>query len=117
MTILDLKIIALLSLILDHIGKFISSTPVVLRWLGRLAAPIFLFVASESWTYTSSKGKYLLRLYLSSVLMGALQYILDIDNNFFRQLFCVCCWFTLTDLAHQNKRNSGATLLYMCYGS
>ncbi len=106
-----LKVIATISMLIDHIGSFIPGSPIALRWIGRVAAPIFLFAAVEGWRNTRNKKHYLLRLYTASVLMGVVQYILDIDNNFFRQIYCVCCWFGLADLARENRKSFWKYLL------
>ena len=111
MSLFSLKVIALISMLSDHIGSFISGSPIVMRWIGRIAAPIFLFAAVEGWQNTRNKRMYLLRLYLASVLMGSVQYILDVDNNFFRQIFCVCCWFGLADLVRENRKSFWKYLL------
>ncbi len=42
--------------------------------LGRLAAPLFLFCVIEGFTHTHDRKKYFLRIYLLSVLMGAIQF-------------------------------------------
>ena len=55
----------------DHIGKYFG-LPVVTRWLGRLAAPVFFFCAVEGATHTSDRKKYIKRLYLMSLLMCGL---------------------------------------------
>ncbi len=105
MSIFTLKLIALVSMVIDHIGEFIPGTPVCLRWVGRLAAPIFLFCAAEGWSHTKSLRRYLLRLYIAGAAMGVIQYYLEIDNNFFRQLFAMCCLLGLIDLgkAHDGR--------------
>ncbi|MFS0647187.1 TraX family protein [Siminovitchia sp. 179-K 8D1 HS] len=38
-----LKLIALISLVIDHTGQFIPNTPEWFRWIGQLAAPIFIY--------------------------------------------------------------------------
>lgn len=43
MTSTSLKVIALILMLLDHIGQFIPGTPLWLHWLGRLSAPVFMF--------------------------------------------------------------------------
>lgn len=74
-------------MVMDHIGEFVPNTPIIMRWFGRLSAPIFLFCCVWSFEYTHDKKKYLLRLYLASVIMSFIQSTYDIPNNFFRTLF------------------------------
>ena len=53
-----LKIIALISMTLDHIGLFFGNI-LILRLLGRIAFPIFAFFISEGCFYTKN-NEYLL---------------------------------------------------------
>lgn len=69
----QLKYIALISMLLDHIGMFfvpVSSgvLGIFLRVFGRLAAPIFCYSLAEGFTYTSSKKKYGIRLLIFSII-------------------------------------------------
>jgi len=71
-----LKWIAAAAMTLDHIGLWCdalgcSRLALPLRIIGRLAAPIFLFLLSESLRHTRSRPKLLLRLWLGAVLHGA----------------------------------------------
>jgi hypothetical protein len=71
----QLKIIALLLMTCDHSGYYLGELgemPLVLRYLGRLSAPLFLFMVVEGYIHTSNRQRYLLRLYLWSVGMGVL---------------------------------------------
>lgn len=72
-----LKYIALACMILDHIHYFFSYTgkiPLFFSWIGRLAAPLFLFCLIEGFVHTRNRKKYFLRIYLLSVLMGLIQF-------------------------------------------
>lgn len=76
LTAFQLKMLALVFMTLDHIGAFSFEIPVVeryetyLRSIGRLAAPLFLFLLVQSIRHTRSKLKFLLRLYLAGVCVG-----------------------------------------------
>lgn len=50
MNIFTIKIIALILMLMDHIGEFFPDSPIWFRWLGRLAAPLF----SMHWRWGSS---------------------------------------------------------------
>lgn len=72
-----LKYLAMALMVLDHIQYFFAFTgkiPVFFSMLGRLSAPLFLFCLIEGFTHTRDRRKYLLRIYLLSVLMGAVQF-------------------------------------------
>ena len=76
LTSYQLKWIALIFMTIDHLGAYgfrfpiISSSVYFLRGLGRIAAPLFLLMITESVRYTRSKPKFILRLYLAGVLTG-----------------------------------------------
>ena len=69
-----LKLIAILSMTLDHvISVLYPNYPtdwwiIALHILGRLAAPIFWFMVSEGYHYTRNVKKYLLRLFIFAVI-------------------------------------------------
>ncbi len=70
-----LKWIAAAAMTLDHIGLWCdalgsSEAALTLRIIGRIAAPIFLFLLAESLRHTSSRPKLLVRLWLGAVLHG-----------------------------------------------
>ena len=55
----QLKIIALLSMTVDHVGLLLFPRIIVLRVIGRLAFPIFAYMVAEGCRYTRSLPKYL----------------------------------------------------------
>jgi hypothetical protein len=61
-----LKMIALISMTIDHIGLFLISSDTVLytmmRILGRVAFPLFAFMIAEGFLHTSNLKRYMLRL-------------------------------------------------------
>ena len=87
MSSFGLKILALVSMIIDHIAQFLPGMPIWMHWIGRLAAPVFIYCSIWSFTYTTNRKKYFLRLYLAGVVMSFIQWSLNIPNNFFRSLF------------------------------
>ena len=66
-----LKVIACLSMACDHVGYLLLPNLVWLRWIGRLAMPIFAFFIAEGCKKTRSPGKYLLRVFLLGLLCQA----------------------------------------------
>lgn len=57
-----LKLIAVISMITDHIGFVLFPAQIWMRLVGRLAMPIFSFFISEGFCHTSDRKKYLLRI-------------------------------------------------------
>ncbi len=91
----SIKYLAMVLMVLDHIEYFFAFTgkvPLFFSQLGRLAAPLFLFCVIEGFTHTHDRKKYFLRIYLLSVLMGAVHfsfynigYVLVRPDGFFPQ--------------------------------
>lgn len=71
-----LKIIAVLSMLVDHIGAYFFPNILVFRIIGRLAFPIFAFFIAEGWKYTRSKKKYFLTLCLFAIISQVPYYFL-----------------------------------------
>ena len=87
------KYLALATMLLDHARRTRYPLPEPLRWVGRLAAPIFLFFVVEGFTHTRCYKKYLLRVYAVAVGMG-------ITNTLLRQ---VAGGFRPDGLTHQRN--------------
>ena len=61
----QLKTIALVLMVLDHIHYFFEFTgciPVVFSMLGRLSAPLFLFCTVEGFAHTHDRRRYFIRI-------------------------------------------------------
>ena len=74
-----LKLIAMITMLLDHIHYMFEFTGAVPLWfsqLARISAPLFLFCVAEGFAHTRSRRRYFLRLYLIAALMGALRYLM-----------------------------------------
>jgi len=64
-----LKMIAVITMLIDHIGAvFRGFAPVIFRSVGRIAFPIFAYMIAQSCLHTKSLGKYLLRLGIFAVV-------------------------------------------------
>lgn len=58
----QLKIIAMLSMLADHMGMILFPEVRLLRIVGRLAFPIFAFMIAEGCAHTRNRGRYLLQM-------------------------------------------------------
>ena len=77
-----LKIIALISMIVDHIGLVFFPEHIVFRLIGRLSFPIFAFFVAEGWFYTRSKKKYILLMFIF-MLISWVPYCLALNLPFY----------------------------------
>jgi hypothetical protein len=90
-----LKTIATLCMLADHIGAvFPESTPFILRCIGRIAFPIYAYMAAYSCARTGSIDRYMLRLGIFALVSeapfdAAFVYNLDFlsETNIFYSLF------------------------------
>lgn len=79
----QIKILALIFMLFDHIHYFFEFTgkiPVAFSWIGRLAGDMFLFTMIEGYTHTSNRKKYFTRIYLMSVFMTLIKYIIQFSK-------------------------------------
>ena len=76
-----LKIIACASMLADHIGYFLFPQLEVLRWIGKIAFPLFAFFIGEGCVYTSSRKKYHLSVFLLGVGCQLVYIIEDLIRN------------------------------------
>ena len=63
-----LKWIALISMLIDHIGFCFFPDVLLLRAVGRISFPLFAFLLSKGYQYTSNLKKYFFRLLFFAVL-------------------------------------------------
>jgi len=92
----QIKGIALILMVIDHIGSFLFPDVLIFRWIGRLSAPLFLFCLVHGLDYTKNKKAYLLRLYGFAVGTELMWILCDVcglsiwqHTNIFGTLFVV----------------------------
>lgn len=79
-----LKIIALLCMTIDHIAMYNSDFPLVgkfmneMRLIGRIAAPLFMFLFVYSVRYTHNRKLFLSRLYLAALVIKLSECIVNL---------------------------------------
>ncbi len=64
----QLKMLAILLMVIDHTGYLLFPQYKILRNIGRLAFPIFTFLIAEGMYYTKNPEKYLLRLGIFAII-------------------------------------------------
>lgn len=72
-----LKIIALVTMTIDHAGLLLMDNCRPMRIIGRLAFPIFAYMIAEGCRYTKNKRNYFLRIFLLGLLCQAVYYIAE----------------------------------------
>jgi hypothetical protein len=105
----QLKIIGVILMVIDHLHQmfWLQGVPDWFTWLGRLSAPIFLFLCAEGMVHTSSRKKYLLRLLIGFEFMNVMSRLITyfmpnenvvLMNNIFGTLFVAALYMVFTDM-------------------
>ena len=63
-----LKLLAMVSMVFDHVGDMFFPEQTWMRMIGRLAMPIFSFCIAEGYAHTRDKNKYMLRMGLFAIV-------------------------------------------------
>ena len=110
-----LKLLALLFMTIDHIGEFFPELPIYFHWIGRISAPIFLFVFVHSLSYTSNKAKLLLRLYFFNIVMCIIRIAINktpvreilfgFENNIFGTFFAIAMLISIIECVRKKEEN------------
>lgn len=87
-----LKIIAVITMFIDHLGYTLFGKFSYLNYIGRISFPIFAFQISEGYIYTKSLKKYFLRLFLFA-LISQIPFMLF--HSIISDTFCLNIFFTL----------------------
>lgn len=85
-----LKVIAIITMTIDHAGAVVFKDVFALRMIGRLSFPIFAFLIANGYSYTKDRKKYAIRLLLFAVLSQypfMLAFNVDWSLNIFFTLF------------------------------
>ncbi|MBR4991747.1 MAG: hypothetical protein IKY86_01990 [Clostridia bacterium] len=88
-----LKLLALLTMTVDHIGVYLLPQYGILRIIGRLAFPIYAYFIAEGCTHTKNRKKYLLQM-AGMALLCQLVYFFAMGSLF----QCILVTFTLSIL-------------------
>lgn len=118
-TATNLKFLAIFLMFLDHIHEMFleMGAPTWLNMLGRLVFPIFLFLAADSFHYTSNRKKYMLRLLYMSWFMTIGNMIVGsffsnghvgLANNAFSTFFVTGIYICSWDLLVKGVKNKSA---------
>ena len=84
-----LKIIAIITMFIDHIGYAIFGKFSFFNYIGRIAFPIFAFQISEGYMHTKNLKKYFLRLFIFAIVsqIPFMLFCKIISNDFSLNIF------------------------------
>ena len=112
----DLKCIAVFSMLTDHIGAYLFPSEVWMRYVGRLAFPIFGFLIVEGFFHTRDVKRYMGRLLLFA-FVSEVPYDLarfhtpfyrESQNIFFTLLLALACIYAMHTWQEQLLRMAAA---------
>lgn len=84
-----LKIIALICMTFDHVGKEFFPNLLWMQIIGRIAFPVFSFMIAEGCRYTKNRKRYLL-------ILGIMALVLQIIYYIFEKSLYMCIFVTFT---------------------
>ena len=114
----QLKTIALVLMVLDHIHEFFEFTgyiPEAFSMVARLSAPLFLFCTVEGFAHTHDRKRYVFRIWAIGPAMAALEFFMIYagafrrgdgfypQNAIFQDLFVLCLLWQGMDWLRQRK--------------
>ena len=71
----------------DHAGLLLFPDIVVLRYIGRLALPIFAFMVAEGMLYTRSRVRYFLRIFILAVICQIAYTVFELVTGTFHGVY------------------------------
>lgn len=109
LTAFQLKILGIILMVCDHIHQMfaLEGAPIWLTMIGRIVAPVFLFLSAEGFHYTRNKLAYLRNLLVGFWIMSVIQQVLSrlvpndeivLMNNIFGTLFIAVLLMYAVDL-------------------
>lgn len=81
-----LKLIALITMIIDHIGYLFFPELIVFRIIGRISFPLFAFMIAISAHYTNNKFKHFMLIFITAIICQMTYFIYDNDSNYLNVL-------------------------------
>ena len=93
-----LQIIAIVTMLVDHIGYYLVSDSQILRVIGRIAFPLFAFMLVEGFKNTRSWRRYYLRLLVLAVVTQVLFYIAasELGLSYYHNVLFMLCFALLS---------------------
>ncbi len=102
----QLKFIAMLTMLIDHMGLSLFPSVIALRAIGRISFPIFAYMIAEGCLYTRNRIKYLLSIFSLGALCQLVYFIAErsmYQNILLAFSFSILAIFSL-DLIIKGKR-------------
>lgn len=117
-----LKIIAIVSMVIDHCAYFLmdnnSTLYEAMRCVGRIAFPVFAFLIAEGFAYTHNRKRYFTRLLVFAVISEVSWYLLNGADGTHNVMFTLALGVVALAVLEKLKENSvlcGIDILSIAY--
>ena len=110
-----LKLIAALSMLLDHAGLLLFPGNALLRILGRLAFPIFAFMIAQGCKYTRSRGRYFGQLFGLALACQTVYFL--VDGSMYLSVLFTFSLAALMIFALQHCREKPTAFRYLLFAA
>lgn len=117
-----LKIIAIVSMVIDHCAYFLmdnnSTLYDAMRCVGRIAFPVFAFLIAEGFAYTHNRKRYFTRLLVFAVISEVSWYLLNGADGTHNVMFTLALGVVALAVLEKLKENSvlcGIAILSIAY--
>lgn len=117
-----LKIIAIVSMVIDHCAYFLmdnnSTLYEAMRCVGRIAFPVFAFLIAEGFAYTHNRKRYFTRLLVFAVISEVSWYLLNGADGTNNVMFTLALGVVALAVLEKLKENSvlcGIAILSIAY--
>ncbi len=82
-----IKLIACISMLIDHMGVILFPQTLWLRYIGRLAMPLFAFCIAEGCLHTKNPRRYVLRMLALGIACQAVYTVEELLNGGLRSIY------------------------------
>lgn len=97
-----LKLIAIITMVIDHVGYVFFPQLLIFRIIGRIAFPIFAYQLAKGYQHTSNKKKYMTRLWIFA-LISQIPYTLLFETFHLNIMFTLFLSIMLMDRLHHKE--------------
>lgn len=102
--------IAMITMLIDHIGAIFFPGQAGLRIIGRIAFPIYAYALVQGYIYTSSRPKYLFRL-VGLALLAQIPFQLALGIRGLNVIVTLCLCFVVLQLLDKYKHTAVAMVV------
>lgn len=108
-----LKIVAIITMFLDHLGYALYGKFSAFNYIGRLAFPIFAFGISEGYLHTKSKKNYCIRLLMFAIISQApfMFFCSMFKTGFSLNIFFTLLLGLIAIIGYEQCKNKGVGIL------